>query len=872
MRVGQGSVLTAMITLLMVPRAIAGGSESAVLELFETDVLLDNVAAVQSAANRLSSELRYEYLRKHVLPSSTHRDFRMLGILRPENPVKVSWEDEAASRATVDAGSNRARHRVRTGGKLESPVFDLVESARILGKLSQLRDEVLSCEVEGEIQRRCQLCLLALIELARGDEEAAGRAADQLFSRLLTGAFPRLIDRMPETLFVWAAAQHGILMTDAERFLVHIWDHQVQPSKLCGPGEWDRLISSLIGQVRYLKLDVEKHSQPYHHPPDLRDWHWVTKRYSWVIGNGVPSGHAQLLDRTVVQLAREDDEYLLFGIPLRENFTVECECSGFGYKDCHSFVAGKWLAPVHTYDTAWIGDVTKSLPNITLEPKLSQVDDWIRYRIEMRDGVCSRFINGRLIHDENLGANHDPWIAIRTPSYGEGSVRDVRITGNPVIPERIDLSAQGIESWVSWHDDQLSPENFSWHAEAMEPNETHLVGVKVPALNGSAAERLLRYHWPLVWDSEVAWDFFYSKDQSLVHPSIGQLAFLLTDKGVKTHWVTNGVWDSTGLDPLNQHEPAPQWQDRPLPLKQNQWNTMKLTVAGDSIALVLNGILILTHQLEPANDRAFGLFHYCDQSEARVRNVVLEGDWPKVLTPLKEQELRGIQSDELDRIRDELQDTFEFDFVKSTREESQTAFLFTNSVQGTESDFEMREDGLHASVKSPAGTMGIALIAPRITLQGDFDITADYEKLHMEIPDEGACGFYESIVFPSLANRTGSVIRSAGQYSNSPLRHVSQVELIDPDRGGAAYPRIIADESPSGRLRTCRRGKMLHFLTAAYGTENFRNLHSAEFTDQPIEPNSIQLRGLAMSFGKKEASMKVVWKKLLVKAERIVRH
>jgi hypothetical protein len=774
------------------------GPVETVADLFENDVLGDNVFGLLEATKRLPVEARYEILKSHVLPGKLHREFRLFGKLTSTDPsVSAAFEDPADVTAT-QAGIDRSQRQIHSGGILVSPVFDLIAAAKEAEKLDELRLAVQTAAVTGEVQLRCQLSLLALIAMAMGDEEAAGNAADRLFDRLLTGAFPGLADRMPETLFVWAAAEQGVLITEAERFLVHIWDHQVQPAKLCGPGEWDRLISSLIGRVRYLKLEDKGRVQHYHQAPELRDWQWVTKKYAWVVGNGIPAGHAHQLDRTVVQLSREDDEYLLFATPLRGNFTVECECSGFGYKDCHPFVAGKWLAPVHTYDTAWIGDITKSLPNIALDPKLSQVDDWIRYRIDMRDGVCSRFINGRLIHEENLGANHDPWVAIRTPSYGEGSVRDVRITGSPVVPEQISLSAQGIESWISWHDDQLHPEKFSWIAELLPQDQIHLVSPKDPTLAGSAAERQLRYHWPLVWDSEVAYDFYFSKDKSLVHPSIGQLAFLLTDRGIKTHRITHGVWESTGSDPLNQHEPAPEWRERPLPLLHNTWNTMKLRAEGQSVTLELNGTIILRHLLDRIDDRTFGLFHYCDQSEARVRNVVLKGAWPQALPPLIQQELRGTQSDELDRQRDELPERYEFDFAESTREEFLPAFLFTNSNTGTESTVEIKDDGLHASAKAPAGTMALAFISPRITIHGDFDITLDYEKLSMEIPDVGGCGIYESLVFQDLGNRTSSVIRNVSVSTpNAQLRHISHVELIDQpwSRSGATYPSAITDES-----------------------------------------------------------------------------
>ncbi|MEO2013041.1 MAG: DUF1581 domain-containing protein [Fuerstiella sp.] len=69
------------------------------------------------------------------------------------------------------------------------------------------------------------------------------------------------------------------------------------------------------------------------------------------------------------------------------------------------------------------------------------MDEWIRYRIQIKDGVCSRFINGRLTHKERLLKNDDPWVAIRSPNYGTGHVPDIRITGNPVILREVDLTS-----------------------------------------------------------------------------------------------------------------------------------------------------------------------------------------------------------------------------------------------------------------------------------------------------------------------------------------------------------------------------------------------------------------------------------------------
>ena len=49
--------------------------------------------------------------------------------------------------------------------------------------------------------------------------------------------------------------------------------------------------------------------------------------------------------------------------------------------------------------------------------------------------------------------------------------------------------------------------------------------------------------------------------------------------------------------------------------------------------LALNGAEVYERPIEPTNQRLFGLFHYTDRSEARVRSMTYAGDWPKQLPP-----------------------------------------------------------------------------------------------------------------------------------------------------------------------------------------------------------------------------------------------
>ena len=101
---------------------------------------------------------------------------------------------------------------------------------------------------------------------------------------------------------------------------------------------------------------------------------------------------------------------------------------------------------------------------------------------------------------------------------------------------------------------------------------------------------------------------------------------------VVTHDITVGVWEEASIDPLNRSAAGNRISIESLPLKFGEWNRMTVEISGDVIRLRLNETVIYESDIAVTNDRTFGLFHYCDQSDARVRNVVLKGDWPKTVS------------------------------------------------------------------------------------------------------------------------------------------------------------------------------------------------------------------------------------------------
>jgi hypothetical protein len=168
--------------LLLTTRLMASDALPTVSKLFDEELLADNVFGVRQRARSLSPEARYEYFQRWVLPSSdTIRLFAKLTTAEPVPPVQ---EEHPFDQSRLQVAANKGQRRVQTGGNLVSPVYDLIDIAQQLQRLDELRAEVLAQKVSGEVPARGQLCLLALIKMARGDEKAAATAADQLFARL----------------------------------------------------------------------------------------------------------------------------------------------------------------------------------------------------------------------------------------------------------------------------------------------------------------------------------------------------------------------------------------------------------------------------------------------------------------------------------------------------------------------------------------------------------------------------------------------------------------------------------------------------------------------------------------------------------------
>ena len=573
--------------------------------------------------------------------------------------------------------------------------------------------------------------------------------------------------------------------------------------------------------------------------------------------------------------------------PLQGNYSIECETSAIPWGDSHVLAGGFWVASVADLKTYRLGTVRGEHRLCNITPKLARPVRWNFLRTVIRDGVSTTFVNGRLLHEEVLPVNHVPWLAIHSYIRRNGATRNLRIAGDPVIPDRLHLTAvENLSGWISYFDESVGGETANWRPLGELSDGGGVMGMRSLVTKGQDSrlseqdqivsgdrvvpghwESLLQYHRPMLEDGEIEYEFYYQPDESHIHPALDRLAFMLEPTGVRIHWITDGKYDRTDLAPANiTDEPQNRRGSGPLPLKVDSWNRLKLSLVDNVVQLNLNGHEIYERKLEATNQRTFGLFHYSDRSEARARNIVWRGDWPRALPPVDEQEIAGEGADFLDKDMAQLTSVFEHDFASR----GMPADRFRLFEEGWEPFVIEQPDGVHVTRPGVKDRFLNYTIVPRCSVQGEFDITASFESFE----SRPAAGTAETkcCVLLSVAMNDEAQTRA---YLNR--RHVRQANRDDAQLLEGSFTRLVKNqtrrsvfdvvtcEAQAGTLRLARRGNKLYFLVAEKDSSQYRLIGKETLSDADLLYGGIRMH--TMTYG--PGTTKVVWKKVRIRATGI---
>lgn len=815
-------------------------------EVFQSDSLSCNTLFVHQKAATLAIEERYEFLADSVLPNDLHPTFRVTAEFGSTNPPPFAEQpSETAQRLSPDI-------------LVISPAVDLVDVAKQLGRLKELRERIVSADVSPDDAKQVyhKATLQFLADVAREDFDSATLAFDNVITAAGDLDQKSIDFRWPALLMLRAAISSSDknIRRHVTEFFFSVFLNLKEYSSDFQRDVLNDHLRTMFALNVFIGNDGSIGDRRFNSCQQ-----WVPFGYSdsETRGNGRPSARWHSENGKVQKVTGHEFDYLSFRSPLLGNFEVECDFTTAQGRKFSFMVGGHRTHTSPNRDSLVVGNFRKHSQQESLERALTKFKPTARFRAVVRDGTLTQFVNGEPVLKKQLPEEHNPWVAIRSWRRSLGTVSDFRITGEPVIPDEINLTGDPeLSGWAPYFEGGFGDGGGNWQATDDGQGGTAIFGKHRPEYAGSEVQKLLRYCRPIAEDGSIEYDFFYEEGKASVHPALDRLAFLLDPKGVKIHGITDRRYERFMRDPANvSEEPECRLGTSELPLNEGDWNRVKLDVAGDTVQLSLNGQAIYRRELEASNQRTFGFFHYADRTEARIRNVVWRGDWPKQLPSIEHQELADTSLDFLDESRSKLAAHYRHDFRDGTLPDRFDIGGLATGLE--ESDAGTRQFlDIHDGAKQ---------LKSGLRISGDFDITATFEDLELRM-DKPRWEIRAGMVMHFNSDMTDvcGVYRSLARNENN--RRVSFVHSSRPP--GKPYTvrgEFAVEESKSGRLRIARRGSTIYALTTSDDSPNFKLVGQREVTDRPL---SIQgLRMILMSSA--DSFVGVTWKELDVRAEEI---
>ena len=810
-------------------------------ELFDEEILAENVFAVRHREFALPEGERYEYLANWVLPSATHSTIRMSGAFTPTDPAPIVPPEY------LDATGS--------GGTLVSPAFDLLDLAKTLGRLEELRDRVATIpEPTSESQQQAHAAIRILLALELNDESTIQSDVKKL-QHLVTSMIPKsTADQWPETLVAYRSVTRFPQSSacDIVADLIALRQQQGIPRE---SAEWHSHIFSLAGRLKTQQISGT--GMATESTDVLKNWIPVV-RTRWIReAAGVAQASWRWREDECNHVTGRDEDYLFYRSPLTGDFDVDLDLQTYGTTQ---FLAGGMLfGPRPSPAEFETGDVRRGgLVLKPMDPPFNKFDAYVRCRASFRNGMRSIFINGRLATTDKLPEHHDPWIGVRSWVRADGRFRNVRISGEPVIPEVVALSeSPDMTGWYSHLDDSVGGEHAYWNAVRNASQPTEIVGRILDWHYGATSERLLRYIRPLAEDGSIEYDFFYEPGKAITHPALDRLAMLIAPNGVRVHWVTDDNSERTGLLPDNESsEPENRRGPSKLPLISGDWNHMKVAVTGDMVTLELNGQAIYERRLESTNQRKFGLFNYADQGDARVRNVVMRGDWPKTLPPVSEQELTNQTLATLDVERSRSEVSMRHEFATDGLPEKH----FHVPPVTAETEIVSTPIGVTHEQRSP-GNWAQSSITGWFQMRGDFDVSAGFDDCTTTGHDNYGCALIVNC-------GSGHRIQLGRRHDKKNDDHGLVVGWLIPIGNGEFRTSfdLLHTEATSGQLRLARRGDTWYALFAENDSTSFQLVGTQKLEGTGEHSAVFEMQSIATDGG----SSSVVWKDVQIAAEKLM--
>ena len=622
---------------------------------------------------------RDKALRDWTLPTASRQMVRLLSTLGPvDAPPPIFARRKRPSPAAKSLANE----------DLLSTADALIDAAREAGTLDTLAQEARTA-AEKKIENGDVLYLL--VELARGKTgEIKGRLEGRLAELVKDNATPA--DQAQNTrsnpqpqkprAFPWpdylvARAALAGPRDDVRGLAVSLLEALVEQAQRF----YDQVVLARLHRdlatararslgAPSLALGPESGTSRWHAAASRGPSTFVPTRPLWLAHQGL-----------VAHVAGPEQDFLLFDYPLSGSFELSFDAFHGSFAEANFAYAGLIAEPFWMGNNGQITPVGES-ETIQRPWRLGRPQDFNRVKIQVSPASVRFLVNDHLFHEDKDPSPTSPWLALFTRRERHTAWRNFALSGNPTIPREVRLS-QGdrLEGWTCnfFGETQpprrstLSTDQYGNQRSVMRTTRTGAGSAPRPSVDADqydwsardgvirgrrmlgqasarnvnryynpdqdnttpseAAQSLLSYHRPLRDGDVLSYEFLYEPGQVMVHPALDRLAFLLEPAGVRLHWMTTGANDTSGLLADNAvDDPEHRKGTGPLPLKPNDWNTLKLSMKGDVAALELNGQPVFERPIDQGNTRQFGLYHDKELTSVQVRNVVLKGHWPETLT------------------------------------------------------------------------------------------------------------------------------------------------------------------------------------------------------------------------------------------------
>lgn len=806
--------------------------------VFKTDegILANNVAEIARKSENLPSEERYALLRSWVLPSQNRFTFRMSAEFLPTDP---SINDKVPPPTAVC-------------DQILSPVFALLQVAQATGQIDSLREQIEQISpAKDSYQVRSRLALLVMIDMLRDDTSRTTESITSLIEQIRQREDHAGYRWWPETLAMAWGMAHAPERPEVMDLVSSIYSPQITNSRWSNHRALDTYVAGCFARVL---LEHDQRREPaVDDKSAFESWRPASVMTMFSRGTGVPAAQWENSRGEIRKIVGHDSDYLYFPTPLIGDFEVAAQMSGFNYRENQLSYGGMYSSHYWTLEDFESGTIhNRDRQLIPIQPPMTKAEDRLVSRIATKEGVSLHSINGRSVREASIRQEQFPWLAVRADRLTRGQVSQLTITGHPDIPRTVSLlTSPSLMGWFSHFEEPVAEEGRgdAWML-ASGANGHELVHPINHQLTGTWAESLLLYHRPWMEDGSIAYEFYYKPGVEIVHPAVDRRVFLITPQGVRTHWMTDSLYSTSEAAPDNATSVL---SGRPLHdvLKPDAWNRLTFELAGSLVTITINDAQALQVTCDDVRHRQFGLFHYSDQSTARVRNMHWTGQWS---VPFKSpffppQQLTEVQM--IDQQLEKLPRAFQYDFRKG--------LLRPDRFSPKGAGFRDTPEGLAACVNGNSNSAQTDL-AVQMDIGGDFDLRASFRSFA-----PSARGFAGLALALTLDGSGHQIRLERDQWSNGEQHLKAQWGKFGPNGRMEYSDTWSVFEGRAGTLRIARVGQKIHWMVAEYGSERYHLLRSETVGTDNLRQGETVLSLLAQT----DATAECLWIGTVIRAERM---